>query len=151
MSHSERFSISFLKAHGNKENMFISITPGFERGPGIKRDGITPPRMNDPHSIPFVCMPRSLSHDDRLAETTDAFIQRAGTWTLYHHLKEFNRHLGDRWLIVGVQSCGDLTMNPWHVAYIRRSYIQNQQISLCGLLSEREFTTGHFSVSCNPY
>jgi len=77
-------------------------------------------------------------HDINLPATTDAYIQRAGTWTLYQHLKEFNNYLGKKWQIIGVQSCGDLTMNPWHLAYVRNSYIRNQQINLCCLLSEDE-------------
>ena len=37
--------------------------------------------------------------------TTDAWEQRAGTWTGYHHVERFlERHPG--WLIVGVQSNG---------------------------------------------
>ena len=132
----ERFSISFLKTTKPDESMFVSVTSGFEHGPGIKRDGITPPRMNDPHSIPYICNSRNLPFNSRLPETTNAYIQRAGTWTLFHHLKEFHETLGDKWLIVGVQSCGDLTMNPWHIAYVRNSYIKGQTINLCGLLQE---------------
>ncbi len=137
MARSSRFSISFLKLTGACEHMFISVTPGFEHGPGIKRDGITSPRMRDPHSIAFVCQPRQLSHNNDLSDTIDPYIQRAGTWTLYQHLKEFCKRNGDKWRIVGVQSCGDLTMNPWHVAYIRKSYIPGQ-VKFCGLLGDDE-------------
>lgn len=138
MASSERFNIGFSKVIDEEEQMFISVTPGFEHGPGIQRDGITSPRMRDPHSVPFVCHSRGLETNHKLETTIDPFIQRAGTWSLYKHLKEFNNNLGSKdWLITGVQSCGDLTMNPWHVAYIRKSYVTEQD-NLCGLLTEND-------------
>ncbi len=138
MAHSRRFSIGFLKVTDNKEEVFVSVTPGFEHGPGILRDGITSPSMTDPHTVPFVCHSRGIQTKDRLPRTTDAYVQRAGTWTLYKHLKEFDDKLGKKgWRIVGVQSCGDLTMNPWHTAYIRKSYLWEQE-KLCGLMTEND-------------
>ncbi len=138
MALSEKFSIGFLKVTDSSEQMFVSVTPGFEHGPGIQRDGITSPRMRDPHSIPFVCHSRDIETNHNLKSTTNPYIQRAGTWTLYKHLKEFNNNLGKKgWQITGVQSCGDLTMNPWHTAYIRKSYLINQE-KLCGLMTEND-------------
>ena len=119
--------------------MFVSVTPGFEHGPGIQRDGITSPRMRDPHSVPFICHSRNIETDHSLGSTIDSYVQRAGTWTLYKHLKEFNNNLGKKsWQITGVQSCGDLTMNPWHTAYIRKSYLTNQE-KLCGLMTQNDY------------
>jgi hypothetical protein len=122
MAESENFGISYLKLNGTSEHMFISETPGFEHGPGIIRDGLTSPRMRDPHSDEHVCKVLGVTCDPNLPYTTDPYVQRAGTWTIYHHLKRFYEQFGNEWQIVGVQSCGDLTMNPWHVAYIRNSY-----------------------------
>jgi|SRR5687767_1444335 hypothetical protein len=127
MSKDEKFSIGFLKISDQNEHLFLSITPGFEHGPGIQRDGITEPRMTDPHSVPFVCEAMGFQHTNGLEHTTNPFIQRAGTWTLYHHLKAFIEKRGNEWQIIGVQSNGDLTMNPWHVAYIGDSHIEHQK------------------------
>lgn len=138
MGYSEKFNIGFLKTTDNNEQMFISVTPGFEHGPGIQRDGITTPRMRDPHSVTFVCHSRNIETIHDLKCTTDPYIQRVGTWTLYKHLKEFNNNLGKKgWQITGVQSCGDLTMNPWHVAYFRKSYLTDQE-KFCGLITESD-------------
>jgi hypothetical protein len=135
MSQSNKFSISFLRILGRSEQMFLSVTPDFEHGPGIERDGITAPRMRDPHSIPHVCEPRGITPDADLPYTTNPLVQRAGTWTLYHHLKRFHDQLGKKWQIIGAQSCGDLTMNPWHLAFIRCCYITRRS-RLCALLLE---------------
>lgn len=138
MAASAKFNISFLKGSSNAEHMFVSVTPGFEHGPGIQRDGITAPRMRDPHSVPFVCHARGIVPNHDLPSTTDPYIQRAGTWTLYHHLKSFLKHRGDQWTVIAAQSCGDLTMNPWHVAYLGNSHIPNQNRTLCGLLTQND-------------
>ncbi|WP_022663623.1 hypothetical protein [Desulfospira joergensenii] len=120
MSFAEGFDIGYLKVFANRrEEVFLSVTPNFRLGPGIQRDGITSPRMTDPHTVPFV-MGRdedALSVRDYPA-TTNAFVQRAGTRTLFEHVYEFKKKYGEDYLIIGVQSCGDLTMNPWHVAFV---------------------------------
>lgn len=136
MARTERFNIGFLQLDPGEE-MFLSVTPGFEHGPGIQRDGITSPRMSDPHDVPRIRNLHGLpAGARRFGATTDAYVQRAGTWTLYHHLKAFIESRGSEWTVVGVQSNGDLTMNPWHIAYIGRSHIVTQAGELCGLLTE---------------
>ena len=137
MAKTERFNIGFLLLDKPREDLFLSVTPGFEHGPGIQRNGITPPRMRDPHSVPRIMNPLSLPVHN-LDETTDPYAQRAGTWTLYHHVKRFLKYRGDKWTIIGVQSNGDLTMNPWHVAYIGNSHIPNQDGELCALLTDKD-------------
>ncbi|GBL10588.1 hypothetical protein [Microcystis aeruginosa] len=118
-----------------EEQIFLSVTPDYQKGPGIQRDGITPPRMQDPHAVGNITLPRL----DKIAipgldSTTNAYEQRAGTWTLYHHLKEFCDQRGQDWLIIGAQGCGDLTMNPWHLAYLGPNYyIKSLQNQLCGM------------------
>jgi len=134
----ERFNIGFLLLNKAREELFLSVTPGFEHGPGIQRDGITPPRMRDPHSVPRIMNPLSLPLQRNLRPTTDPYAQRAGTWTLYHHVKHFLQFHGDQWTIIGVQSNGDLTMNPWHVAYIGKSHVPRQDGELCALLTEND-------------
>jgi len=134
---SQHFDISFSTTDGPDEHMFLSVTPGFEHGPGIQRDGISNPRMTDPHKVAAVLNSHRLDKEkigsDKLPDTTiDPFVQRSGTWTLYHHLKHFFLTHGDDWKIVGIQSNGDLTMNYWHVAYMQRD-IRGLQPSLCGL------------------
>ena len=138
MAKTERFNIGFLLLDKLREDLFLSVTPGFEHGPGIQRDGITPPRMRDPHSVPRIMNPLSLPLHRNLRPTTDPYAQRAGTWTLYHHVKRFLQYYGDKWTIIGVQSNGDLTMNPWHVAYIGKSHVPNQDGELCALLTEND-------------
>jgi hypothetical protein len=76
----ERFNIGFLLLDKLREDLFLSVTPGFEHGPGIQRDGITPPRMRDPHSVPRIMNPLSLPLHRNLRPTTDPYAQRAGTW-----------------------------------------------------------------------
>jgi len=137
MAESRRFNTGFLKVSTEQAALFLSVTPGFEHGPGIQRDGITAPRMRDPHSVAYVCDSRSVARAKPSA-TTDPYIQRAGTWTLYHHAKHFVESRGEDWQIIGIQSCGDLTMNPWHVAYLGESHLPNQQGILCGLLTDQD-------------
>ena len=89
------------------EEFFVSITPGRETGPAIIRDGILPPRA-----------PNLVIGSGVL--TTDPVVQRAGTWTIYNHLKDILEKLhgtGDEWLIVGAQGLGDQTMNEYHVVF----------------------------------
>jgi hypothetical protein len=132
MSKSDCFNTGFFVMEQPHEDVFLSVSPGFEWGPGIERDGLTQPRMLDPHSLAHIC---ELANCDPIEPrlTTDGFEQRAGTWTVYHHLKRFIAARGDRWQVIGIQSNGDLTMNPWHVAFIGDSHIARQKHVLCRL------------------
>ena len=136
MSSSNVFQTGFLRVSARDgEEAFLSVTPGFERGPGIERDGLTLPRMADPHTIQRVMVEKKLYTSDFTppqAFTTDAWVQRAGTWTLFNHLHEFLRHHKTTHTVIGIQSCGDLTMNPWHVALVH----QRGRPELCFLKSE---------------
>lgn len=137
MAKTDRFNTGFLILEANEE-VFLSVTPGFERGPGIQRDGITAPRMSDPHAVPRILNLFNLPSGPALPPTTDPYVQRAGTWTLYQHARRFVEKMGREWLIVGIQSNGDLTMNPWHVAYLGTSHLPNQQQRLCALLTDND-------------
>lgn len=146
MAKSETFNTGYFSLSTQNEHLFLSVTPSCKHGPGIKRDGVTSPRMKDPHSIPEVTINSPLgrvpeTHWMSLNDTTNAFEQRAGTWTIYHHLKEFCQVKGDEWQIIGAQGCGDLTMNPWHIAYLgRSSYIDALHNTVCGILINDEYT-----------
>jgi hypothetical protein len=96
-------------------------------------------------SIEFVCYDKNVAPSRGLAPTTNPFVQRAGTWTLYDHLRAFVDSRGAEWQVIGVQSCGDLTMNPWHVAYLGNSHIPSQQKMLCALLTEGDPTEPYAS------
>ncbi|MCU1245127.1 MAG: hypothetical protein JWN02_1037 [Acidobacteria bacterium] len=133
MSKSARFNIGFFVMDGSDEHLFLSVTEAFEHGPGIQRDGITSPRMQDPHSVEGVCNQLDIQCE-RPSTTIDPYLQRAGTWTIYHHLKRFvQAHPGRT--IIAAQSNGDLTMNPWHIAYFGPSPDRPQRTDLCALLS----------------
>ncbi|NCR53682.1 MAG: hypothetical protein GPJ10_09730 [Microcystis aeruginosa L211-07] len=129
------FNTGSLTLDTEKEQLFVSVTPDYQKGPGIQRDGITAPRMRDPHAVGDITIPRlGQIAIPGLDSTTNAYEQRAGTWTLYHHLKEFCDQRGQDWLIIGAQGCGDLTMNPWHLAYLGPNYyIKSLQNQLCGM------------------
>ncbi|NCS29197.1 MAG: hypothetical protein GPJ18_11730 [Microcystis aeruginosa F13-15] len=129
------FNTGSLTLDTEKEQLFVSVTPDYQKGPGIQRDGITSPRMQDPHAVQDIMFPRlTRTAIPGLDSTTNAYEQRAGTWTLYHHLKEFCAQRGEDWLIIGAQGCGDLTMNPWHLAYLGPNYyINSLQNQLCGM------------------
>lgn len=120
---SRSFSVGYVKYDQAKgEEIFLSVTPGFEHGPGIQRDGVAPPHMTDPHSVAYVCNARGVKRRSRRRHLIKAHEQRAGTWTVYNHLKRFHDTLGKQgWRVVGVQGHGDLTMNYWHVAYCDQS------------------------------
>lgn len=48
--------------------------------------------------------------------------------------------MGDEWQIVGAQGCGDLTMNPWHLAVIKDKLVDNiPQFPHLGLQYDRDF------------
>ena len=79
MAKNEKFEIGFLKTIKSKEDLFLSVTPGLEHGPGIQRDGITMPRMTDPHSSTYVCNANDFQPLTDLSSTTDPFVQRAGS------------------------------------------------------------------------
>ncbi len=134
---SRQFEIGFVVTQSPEEHLFLSVSEGFEHGPGIQRDGISDPRMTDPHSVAAVTNRFDLDGTPwrDLRPTSNAYVQRAGTWTLYHHLKDFHRRNGKRWRIVGVQSNGDLTMNFWHVAFLNRS-LDGKSTRLCGLRTQ---------------
>ena len=104
MAKTERFNIGFLLLDQQHEEIFLSVTPGFEHGPGIQRDGLTSPRMSDPHSVPRIGHHFKRAPDRTLPSTVDPYVQRAGTWTLYHHLKQFVASRGAEWTVVGVQA-----------------------------------------------
>jgi hypothetical protein len=148
-----QFGISSIITQGQSEHLFVSVTDGFERGPGIQRDGLTAPRMTDPHSVAGIIEQRHLDGREwrTLPTTTNAYVQRVGTWTLYHHLKRFDERYGEKWRIVAVQSNGDLTMNSWHVAYINRTQF-GQQPQLCALRTpndrEHEEPLGERTYRC---
>jgi hypothetical protein len=134
----EGFKTGYLKIDmENGEEIFLSVTPGFEYGPGIQRDGITKPRMTHPQSIAYVSLNRSVTRKGGLPPTTNSYEQRVGTWTLYDHLREFIDKKGKDWRIMSVQSNGDLTANPWHVVYLADSHISNSQKGIfCGLFTD---------------
>ncbi len=133
MAFAQTFNIGYLKTSADLgEEIFLSVTDNFEYGPGIIRDGVTIPRMRDPHtdSHALGCGPPAAWRD--LPETTtNAYVQRAGTWTLFHHLDRFLKIYGEKYHVIGIQSCGDLTMNPWHIALIHK---RNRTI-LCRLVA----------------
>jgi hypothetical protein len=135
MATTPHFDIGFIVTEGRDGHLFLSVSLGFEHGPGIRRDGISSPRMTDPHSLFAIRHHFNLSETPGLESTTNAFIQRTGTWALYHHLKRFIEHYGKQWRVVAVQSNGDLTMNYWHVAYIRE-YGPHPHPMVCGLFME---------------
>ncbi len=132
MSYSEIFNIGYLKTYSKfNEEIFLSVTPNFYSGPGIQRDGLTAPRMIDPHTVQQVWGANVGAYNNaNLPETTNPYIQRAGTWTIFQHVNNFIENYGSDYTIIGVQSCGDLTMNPWHVALIKHTDNKN---SLCRL------------------
>ena len=135
MVENQVFNTGSLTLDTEKEDIFVSVTKDYQKGPGIQRDGITPPRMQEPHTVQDIMFPRrggiAIANLD---STTNGYEQRAGTWTLYHHLKEFCDQRGQDWLIIGAQGCGDLTMNPWHLAYLGPNYyINSLQNQLCGM------------------
>jgi len=136
MPMSRQFEIGYFVTQDPREHLFLSVSEGFEHGPGIVRDGVSDPHMSDPHSIAAVmhhfCLPR---HE--LPATTVPQIQRAGTWTLYHHLKRFCEQQGRDWRIVGVQSNGDLTMNLWHVAFVNKS-LDGSRVDIYGLRTRED-------------
>ena len=138
MARTERFNLGFLQLDTGREEVFLSVTPGFEQGPGIQRDGITAPRMTDPHSVAKIRNQFQLGQIEKPDPTTDAYVQRAGTWTVYHHIKRFMEERGNEWTVVGVQSNGDLTMNFWHVAYVGTPCSSHQTKGLCALLTDRD-------------
>ncbi|MFH2048651.1 MAG: hypothetical protein ABIJ12_04310, partial [bacterium] len=138
MAKTEQFNLGFLQVDLDKEDLFLSVTDGFEHGPGIQRDGITSPKMTDPHIVPRIQNRYQLKNYQLDNHTTDPYVQRAGTWTIYHHIKKFIEKMGDEWTIVAVQSNGDLTMNHWHTAYIGNSHILQQNGEICALLTDSD-------------
>lgn len=121
-----RFDLGYCILDDPGEHIFLSVTEGFEHGPGIHRDGVREPWMINPHNI------------GGNQFTSQGNLQRAGTWTIYHHLKRFNEVLGKKWQILGAQSNGDLTMNPWHVAFVGHSHLHDRQRQVCGLFREEQ-------------
>lgn len=127
------FSVGYARYTESVDaDLFLSVTHGFEWGPGIQRDGITSPHMTDPHCVGAVCDARKLPLKNGHPHTENPYLQRAGTWTIYRHLLNFQDTLGkDGWRIVGVQGHGDLTMNPWHVAYCNQPGLNKNPIFCC--------------------
>jgi len=118
MAYAERFGVGYMRMPtDSREELFLSVAPEFAFGPGIQRDGLTQPRMTDPHTVQSVWGTRGTAYDrDEYPATDHPQVQRAGTWTIFDHVKKFVNHHGKKYRVTGVQSCGDLTMNLWHVA-----------------------------------
>lgn len=152
MSEHRNFSIGYIKTRPD-EHLFLSVTPGFELGPGILRDGITKPRMTAPHSVEYVRNAYHLGPVVRAAahQTEDPFLQRAGTWTLYQHVKRFIEAKGDEWQLIACQSCGDLTMNQWHVAYVGKTHLPECEGKLCALSTVEDPPEHHEPISERIY
>ncbi len=120
MNKAEHFSTGYSEFElggTNDVQMFVSITPELTLGPSIRRDGITNPTMFHPDDVSEGNMP--------YRDTSDEFEQRARSWTIFNHLKNFCRKMGKEWRILGAQGFGDLSMNPWVLAVLKNS-------SLCG-------------------
>jgi hypothetical protein len=133
------FNVGYARYDQAKsEDVFLSVTPGFEHGPGIQRDGISQPHMTNPHRVAYVCNALGLEPQIDEKQTTIPHLQRAGTWTLYNHLKRFHDTLGKQgWRIIGAQGHGDLTMNYWHVAYCNQEEFGRSPI-FCALRTEED-------------
>lgn len=133
------FKVGYVKyMEKDQAEMFLSVTPGFEHGPGIQRDGITSPHMTDPHCVASVCHAHQISLTTPAVQTENPFRQRAGTWTIYNHLFNFHNTLGrEGWQILGAQGHGDLTMNYWHVAYCNQPKINAQPV-FCRLATQED-------------
>lgn len=128
-------------AAASDEHLFLSVSDGFEYGPGIHRDGVSEPSMLDPHCVARIKQQRKMKTPVAYSRTTNGFLQRAGTWTIYHHVKNFIEKTKGEWEIRAVQSNGDLTMNPWHVAYVGRSPLSAERNFFCGLYTEGDEKT----------
>lgn len=133
---SKTFASGYLKLSVPDEaELFLSVTPGFEYGPGIERDGVTEPRMTDPRSVDHVCDTLDEPVRHGLPPITDPNLQRLGTWSVHRHLQRFV-DANPNWRVLALQTNGDLTMNPWHVAYLGESHLDKQKPgTLCGLIT----------------
>ncbi|HEY1205231.1 MAG: hypothetical protein ABSH46_11070 [Bryobacteraceae bacterium] len=126
---SRAFTVGYMRFNSDDEEIFLSVTPGFEHGPGIQRDGISAPRMTDPHCVAYIAHARHTRRRQPATSTVNPYHQRAGTWTLYNHLAHFQDTLGKAgWRIIGVQGHGDLTMNYWHVAYCAQPALNSHPV-----------------------
>lgn len=121
MIKSEKFSTGYFEFEiiPGVAEIFLSVTPELKYGPCIRRDGFTDPVMNHPEDV----IKKKPEIRDNITHPNE---QRACTWTIYRHLKNFNEKMGDEWQIAGAQGCGDLTMNPWHLAVIKDKLVDNE-------------------------
>lgn len=129
-----------------KDEVFLLHSKGFEHGPGINRDGMGEPWMEDRYKPE-----RKITHP---------IEQRRGTWLIDNNeakkkeeyiIKEdniINQTLKDKLLrelettpnyfdefskrykdyeIVGMQGCGNLTMNLWFIAYLNSRFTSGKK------------------------
>lgn len=136
-----RTSPSKLTSGHNRDELFLLYSEGFEQGPGIHRDGIGEPWMED--------------RDDPRQKITHPCAQRRGTWLIDNDIAKSiekeaitgDGHIDDNtkqhWIqeldrtpnyfeefavrhpdyeIIGMQGCGNLTMNTWFVGYLKSGF-----------------------------
>jgi hypothetical protein len=131
------------------DEVFLLYTKGFEHGPGINRDGMGEPWMEDRNnperkiSNPIEQRRGTWLIDGKEAKEMEvAYIEKQfecknikkserDDWlkelgTTPNYFDEFKKHYDKNYEIVGMQGCGNLTMNQWFVAYLNSPFNSGQ-------------------------
>ena len=137
------------------DEVFLLYSKGFEYGPGIHRDGLGEPWMEDRHNpgrsitSPIEQRCGTWLIDDGLAKEVEARLIREdrtlsakqkGEWLAElddtpNYFEEFGR-VYPEYEIMGMQGCGNLTMNLWFIAYLNSRFTGKQK-QLIHLHAER--------------
>lgn len=149
---------TFYTGSSQKENpdeAFLLYSKGFENGPPINRDGMGEPWMEDRYK-PEVKITHPIEQrrgtwliDANEAKKIEEDLIRNDTSIDQKAQKELLKELDDTpnyfdefkryypgYEIVGMQGCGNLTMNEWFVGYLSSAFTSNKEKFLY-ILNER--------------
>jgi hypothetical protein len=145
-----------------EEEVFLLYTKGFENGPGINRGVEGEPSMIDPENGKIITHPieqrrkswlidavtakdieANLIKQDKILNQNqkDRLLKELDKTPNY--VNEFNRCYGHKYEITGMQGVGNLTMNPWFVAYLKSRFTEANEKFL--YLPEEDFTNRTYS------
>jgi hypothetical protein len=161
----------------DQEDIFLTYTWGLRRGPGIRRTGQGPPYMDSigGHHMeftthPFVLRLRTwlIQEEMRAAEIAEAQGELAKAQAsknqddikILNRAKkelrdiqahdEFFQNVYPGYEIIGLQGCGDLTMNEWNVGFLNNELGEDRPTLVCLRTEELRYRTYSCLVKWKP-
>ena len=139
-----------------RDELFLLYSKGFEHGPPINRDGMGEPSMEDRNrperkiTNPIEQRRGTWLIDNHQAkkieedlikedasidgDTRDQWLKELNDTSNY--FDKFDKEYHKKYKIIGMQGCGNLTMNEWFIAYLNSDFTLNKK-KFIHVLSEK--------------